>query len=152
MTRQNSSERERAKQQRADEQAKHEAPSCGCPNECVHGHNSARIEQPLLDELALDEVALLLAGGAHVTRLRILVVLGDGAPASSKELALSLAQPLGDVAYHMRRLAEYGLVRRVRQEQRRGAIESFYEPTDLGRLLLTITGLARVRAREDDSA
>ena len=49
--------------------------------------------------------------------------------ASPAELAFELEAPLGVVAYHVRRLREFGCVELVRTEPRRGALQHFYKAT-----------------------
>ena len=62
---------------------------------------------------------------AHPTRMRIYVAAVREA-LSAKELAERFEQPLARVSYHMRALADAGLLRPVRQTRRRGAIETHY--------------------------
>jgi DNA-binding transcriptional ArsR family regulator len=45
---------------------------------------------------------------------------------SPKTLADALGEPLGDVSYHFRTLAELGIVKLTNTKPRRGAIEHFY--------------------------
>lgn len=52
-------------------------------------------------------------------------------PTSPKYLAQSMRQPLSSVSYHVRELAKLGALEIVEEEQRRGAVEHFYEPTAL---------------------
>ncbi|MGE5527116.1 MAG: hypothetical protein ACM3Q9_00450 [Methanosarcina sp.] len=52
-------------------------------------------------------------------------------PTSPKYLAQSMKQPLSSVSYHVRELAKLGALEIVEEEQRRGAVEHFYEPTPL---------------------
>jgi hypothetical protein len=47
--------------------------------------------------------------------------------ASPSELAQELEEPLGNVSYHMRFLADLKMVKLVRTEPRRGAVEHYYE-------------------------
>jgi hypothetical protein len=47
--------------------------------------------------------------------------------ASPSELADELDEPLGNVSYHMRFLADLKMVKLVRTEPRRGAVEHYYE-------------------------
>lgn len=42
-----------------------------------------------------------------------------------------MRQPLSSVSYHVRELAKLGAVELVEEEQRRGSVEHFYEPTEL---------------------
>ena len=67
----------------------------------------------------------LVKAMAHPLRHRILSRLNERV-ASPKELADEFAEPLGNVSYHMRILAELGCVELVRTEQRRGALEHYY--------------------------
>jgi DNA-binding transcriptional ArsR family regulator len=61
----------------------------------------------------------------HPLRHRLLRVLTDRV-ASPKELAAHLAEPLPNVSYHVRVLAELGCVELVRTVPRRGALEHYY--------------------------
>lgn len=62
---------------------------------------------------------------SHPLRQRILMAL-DGQVASPSDLADRLGAPLGDVAYHTKRLLEHECVELVRTEMRRGAVKHFY--------------------------
>lgn len=74
-------------------------------------------------ELIKDPAALRVL--AHPTRTRIFVA-AVREPVSAKELAARFEQPLARLSYHVRALAEAGLLRPVRQTRRRGAIETHY--------------------------
>jgi DNA-binding transcriptional ArsR family regulator len=50
--------------------------------------------------------------------------------ASPSELAGELEEPIGNVSYHMRTLAELGMVELVRTEPRRGAVEHYYRAVE----------------------
>jgi DNA-binding transcriptional ArsR family regulator len=63
---------------------------------------------------------------AHPLRVRILAVLQDRV-ASPSDLAEELRAPLGNVSYHVRILAQLGLLKLVKKRPRRGAIEHYYE-------------------------
>ena len=63
---------------------------------------------------------------AHPLRVRILGVLQDRV-ASPSDLAGELKAPLGNVSYHVRILAQLGLLKLVKKRPRRGAIEHYYE-------------------------
>jgi DNA-binding transcriptional ArsR family regulator len=63
---------------------------------------------------------------SHPLRLRMLTLLNQKV-ASPSELAQELDEPLGNVSYHMRFLADLKMVRLVRTEPRRGAVEHYYE-------------------------
>ncbi|HEX2085284.1 MAG TPA: metalloregulator ArsR/SmtB family transcription factor [Solirubrobacteraceae bacterium] len=62
---------------------------------------------------------------AHPTRMRIYVATVHE-PLSAKDLAERFEEPLPRVSYHMRALADAGLLRAVRRTQRRGAVETHY--------------------------
>ncbi len=62
---------------------------------------------------------------SHPLRQRILAALGARV-ASPSDLADELGEPLGDVAYHVKRLVEHDCVELVRTERRRGAVKHFY--------------------------
>ena len=61
----------------------------------------------------------------HPLRIRMLTVLNQRV-ASPSELAGELEEPIGNVSYHMRTLADLGMVELVRTEPRRGAVEHYY--------------------------
>ena len=63
---------------------------------------------------------------AHPLRMRILTLL-DKRTASPSELAEELGAPLGNVSYHVRQLASFGLIKLVKRTPRRGAIEHHYK-------------------------
>lgn len=65
---------------------------------------------------------------AHPIRLKILkqAQLGE---ISAKEASRDLHEPIGKVSYHVRVLADAGLLELTRQTPRRGAIESHYRAT-----------------------
>jgi DNA-binding transcriptional ArsR family regulator len=62
---------------------------------------------------------------AHPLRLRILSVL-EQRVASPKELAYELGAPLTHVSYHVRQLAQLGMIKLERTTPRRGAVEHHY--------------------------
>jgi DNA-binding transcriptional ArsR family regulator len=63
---------------------------------------------------------------AHPLRVQILGMLQDRT-ASPSDLAQELDAPLGNVSYHVRILAQLGLLKLVKKRPRRGAIEHYYE-------------------------
>lgn len=63
---------------------------------------------------------------AHPLRVQILGMLQDRT-ASPSDLAEELDAPLGNVSYHVRILAQLGLLKLVRKRPRRGAIEHYYQ-------------------------
>jgi DNA-binding transcriptional ArsR family regulator len=62
---------------------------------------------------------------SHPIRHRVLMALNEGV-ASPKELAAELGEPLGNVSYHTRVLAQLGCIELVSTTQRRGALEHHY--------------------------
>ena len=66
---------------------------------------------------------------AHPMRARILAAL-DGRELSPVELARELGASLGVVSYHVRVLADAGLVELARTTARRGAIQHHYRLVD----------------------
>jgi len=76
----------------------------------------------------------LVKAFSHPLRVRILGIL-ENQTASPSEIADQLGMPLGNVSYHVRILADYGLIKLVRRTPRRGAIEHHYEA--VGRLRIS---------------
>jgi DNA-binding transcriptional ArsR family regulator len=72
--------------------------------------------------------------GQHQLRLRILEHLLDtGGTASPNELSKAFGEPLGNVSYHVGKLAEQELIELAWTEPRRGAVEHFYRATEKAR-------------------
>jgi DNA-binding transcriptional ArsR family regulator len=65
---------------------------------------------------------------SHPLRAEILGVLEER-EASPVELARELDQPVSNVSYHVRTLAQLGLIKLIRETPRRGAVEHHYEAT-----------------------
>ena len=63
---------------------------------------------------------------AHPLRIRILAILEDRV-ASPSEIAEQLDAPLGNVSYHVRQLADLGLISLVRETPVRGTLEHHYK-------------------------
>jgi DNA-binding transcriptional ArsR family regulator len=78
---------------------------------------------------------------AHPLRVQILSTLEDRI-ASPSDLATELDAPLGNVSYHVRTLADLGLVKLVKRRTRRGAIEHYYQAR--GRAQVTNRAWAQV--------
>jgi DNA-binding transcriptional ArsR family regulator len=78
---------------------------------------------------------------AHPLRVQILSALEDRI-ASPSDLATELDAPLGNVSYHVRTLADLGLVKLVKQRTRRGAVEHYYQAR--GRAQVTNRAWAQV--------
>jgi DNA-binding transcriptional ArsR family regulator len=62
---------------------------------------------------------------AHPLRVRLLTLLNQKI-ASPRELSDELGEPIGNVSYHTRFLADLKMVELVRTEPRRGAVEHYY--------------------------
>jgi len=58
-------------------------------------------------------------------RIRILTLLNQKVTSPS-QLAAELEEPIGNVSYHVRILADLGMIELVRTEPRRGALEHYY--------------------------
>src|SRR5919202_2480623 len=82
---------------------------------------------PPSDEPAIDQ--RIMKALSHPLRVRMLTLLNQKV-ASPSELADELDEPLGNVSYHMRFLAELEMVKLVRTEPRRGAVEHYYEAVE----------------------
>jgi predicted transcriptional regulator len=65
----------------------------------------------------------------HPIRRTILRRFLDGPPTSPVGLAREMDGSLNLIAYHVKILAQNGVVRQVKTEQRRGALEHFFEPS-----------------------
>ena len=65
---------------------------------------------------------------SHPLRHRILVTLNEMEEGSPTQLAGRLGEPVGNVSYHVKVLAEADAIELVRTEPRRGALEHFYRP------------------------
>jgi DNA-binding transcriptional ArsR family regulator len=72
--------------------------------------------------------AVLKAVG-HPIRRAILRRLAQSGELSPKGASDELEQPLANVAYHFRTLLETGVVKLMKSEPRRGAIEHYYSRT-----------------------
>jgi DNA-binding transcriptional ArsR family regulator len=70
---------------------------------------------------------------AHPLRIQILSILEEDA-ASPSEIADQLGAPLGNVAYHVRALANLGLIKLVRTTPVRGAVEHHYKAQERTRV------------------
>jgi len=71
---------------------------------------------------------LLIALG-HPLRRRILRALAGSKARSPRELAERLDQPLSNLSYHVRVLADCGAVKLVQTKQVRGSTQHFYRPS-----------------------
>jgi DNA-binding transcriptional ArsR family regulator len=70
----------------------------------------------------------LIKALAHPLRWRLLELMTERGESSPVELARLLDQPLATISHHMRVLRDLRCVELSRTEQRRGAIEHYYQP------------------------
>ena len=72
----------------------------------------------------------LAAALSHPTRVHAMGLLGEG-PASPRELAEAMDEPLNNVTYHVKQLRELGCIELDRTERRAGGrvVEHFYRTT-----------------------
>ncbi len=68
----------------------------------------------------------LLSALRHPLRRRILRLLADGEAWSPRRMAAALRQPLSNVSYHVRVLAERSAITLVETRPSRGSVEHFY--------------------------
>lgn len=84
----------------------------------------------------LEELAVALGGFSHPIKLQIAGLLkrkGKKRPEKTpKAMAAQLDMPLGRLSYHVRQMAEVGLIRETRVEPVRGALAHYYELSDVG--------------------
>ena len=85
-------------------------------------HGCQDLEIAFLDER-------LAKAFSHRLRVRILQRLTEAGEASPSKLADALAEPLGNISYHVRVLRELDYLELLRTEPRRGALEHFYRAT-----------------------
>src|SRR3954453_12328224 len=79
---------------------------------------------PPAKEPAIDQ--RIMKALSHPLRVRMLTLLNQKV-SSPSEIAEELDEPLGNVSYHMRFLADLKMVKLVRTEPRRGAVEHYYQ-------------------------
>jgi DNA-binding transcriptional ArsR family regulator len=84
---------------------------------------------------------------AHPLRVRILEAAADRDEVSPVELATELGESLGVVSYHVRTLADAGLLELSGTSFRRGAVKHHYRATDALGLTLRVRVSAK-RAQE----
>lgn len=75
----------------------------------------------------LEKNNAVLSALGHPLRRKILRLLEDDSNLSPKQLAGELGQDVGVVSYHVRLLAEAGVLKLVKTRPRRGAVEHFYK-------------------------
>lgn len=62
---------------------------------------------------------------AHPIRVRVWHRLNQS-PTSPNRIAMEFGEPLGNIAYHVRELEQYGCIELIGTKQRRGATEHYY--------------------------
>jgi predicted transcriptional regulator len=80
-----------------------------------------------MPNLTKTEVAQALK---HPLRQRLLPAFVANRPLSPKEASNLLNEPLSDVSYHVKVLADYGFLVLRARAQVRGALKSYYLPND----------------------
>jgi DNA-binding transcriptional ArsR family regulator len=68
----------------------------------------------------------LAAALRHPTRRRILLEMSGEPPGSPRQISRRIHEPLSNVSYHFRVLAECGILELVRTRPVRGVVEHFY--------------------------
>lgn len=88
--------------------------------------NAPTVEEAVTTS-ATEDAHLLRAAYAHPIRIRTVAIFAhDDVELSPKEIARRLNHALPVVAYHVRELAQAGLLVETRTEPRRGALQHFY--------------------------
>jgi DNA-binding transcriptional ArsR family regulator len=87
------------------------------------------------------EEADLLRALRHPLRRRILREMADGEAISPRRLSTVLQQPLSNVSYHVRVLAECDAVTLVRTAPSRGSVQHFYRSRVSAPWALQVLGL-----------
>ncbi|MFL5897763.1 MAG: helix-turn-helix domain-containing protein [Solirubrobacterales bacterium] len=90
----------------------------------------------------------LLTALRHPLRRRILGLMADGEPTSPRQLAAALRQPLSNVSYHVRILAERSAINLVETRPSRGSVEHLYRSSIEASWARQILGLGE----KDDGA
>lgn len=88
---------------------------------------------------------------SHPLRRRILRAIEPGDVASATELCRRFELPRGNVAYHVKVLADLGVLKLVRTRKVRGAEELFYGVTFDGRADWVQTALKDTRESDSSS-
>jgi len=76
------------------------------------------------------EASAIFEALSHRLRRRILRLMmgAESPPMSPKKIADALAEPLANISYHVRVLADCGAVELVERTPQRGSLEHFYLP------------------------
>jgi DNA-binding transcriptional ArsR family regulator len=81
---------------------------------------------PAQQEKSAAQVESLAAIVTHPLRRRIWYAMAEARPISPSELADELGEPVNDVAYHVRRLRDMGIIELAGTQPVRGATQHFY--------------------------
>ncbi len=81
---------------------------------------------PAQEEKTQTQVESLAAIVTHPLRRRIWYAMAEQRPISPRELADVLHEPVNDVAYHVRRLRDLGIIELASTQPVRGATQHFY--------------------------
>jgi DNA-binding transcriptional ArsR family regulator len=81
---------------------------------------------PAQKEKSAAQVESLAAIVTHPLRRRIWYAMAEARPISPSELADELGEPVNDVAYHVRRLRDMGIIELAGTQPVRGATQHFY--------------------------
>ncbi|HVX33763.1 MAG TPA: helix-turn-helix domain-containing protein [Solirubrobacterales bacterium] len=84
----------------------------------------------------------LLVALRHPLRREILRAMADTDPISPRQVADMLREPLSNVSYHVRVLADCGAVALVETTPVRGSMQHFYSPTVDEPWALAVLGLS----------
>jgi DNA-binding transcriptional ArsR family regulator len=84
----------------------------------------------------------LLIALRHPLRRQILRAMAEQDPISPRQISDDLRQPLSNVSYHVRVLADCGAVALVDTEPVRGSMQHFYSPTIDEPWALAVLGLS----------
>lgn len=90
-------------------------------------------------EVTLAERTNAAKAMSHPLRAQLLALLADRV-ASPNELAAELKQPLTNVSYHVRQLAELHMIEQVDAQPRRGALEHYYTAVYTAEVSVTRVG------------
>jgi DNA-binding transcriptional ArsR family regulator len=94
-----------------------------------------------VDDKEARRLAAALKGLAHPVRLRVLAEAEEGVKLSASKLQTNMPDvALGTVSYHVRCLAQAGLLDGAGGAPRRGAIERFYVLSPVGLQLRALLG------------
>lgn len=84
----------------------------------------------------------LLIALRHPLRRQILRAMVEQQPTSPRQISNELHEPLSNVSYHIRVLADCGVVTLVDTTPVRGSMQHFYSPTIDAPWALTVLGLS----------